>query len=1587
MSTPRPTAPVSATTLRDVLFEYTRRGWRPLLLEPGSKQTFERGWSSDPPDLDALLTRLDGRLWNVGLLLGPMSNGLVDLDLDCPEALTLADSFLPPTDAVFGRSSKPRAHRLYRCDPVPPSAAYRDVDGTMLVELRADRRLTMVPPSVHPSGEPVTWHADGAPAQVDPARLAESVRRLAAAALLARHWPTPGARQEAALALAGGLARLGWGEDAIAAFILAVAQAAQDEEADKRAAAGRDTVAKQRAGEPTTGWQRLSELVEPRVVKLVRRWLEPPVRRVGPYAFTDRGIVFVRESAHGFEERPLANFTAEIEDVLVADDGVETRRFFVLRGRVGERELPPLRVPAEKFASMTWAMEWAPLAVLHAGQATRDRVREAIQLASLDAPERRVFTHSGWRLLDGRWCFLHAGGALDANGPVEGVQVELPDELARYTVAAPPDRATLEAAVRFVWDTLPTVTPTAYAALFGALTTAPLTTLIDVDACLWCVGQTGLFKTSVVSVLLNLYGAFPPTTAPASFESTANYLEKIAFLAKDLPLLVDDVRPPQTAAEAAEWRRKIERLVRAVGNRAGRGRMAGDTSLLHGTPPRSFVVVTAEDDPAGSSTVGRTLIVRFAPGTVDTGTLAAWQRDPTPLQLAGAGYLQFLATLLDQRGPAAFRALRDQQRIPQLPAGVHPRLPQTLRHLLTGWTLFAWFATQSGAVPEEEAEQRLAAVAEQLVHHAVETAAAVRAERPSHRFVLALGDLLASRRAHLDGRAGTAPPDAEALGWVRGEDGTLYPRGERIGWADDVGLYLIPAAAHAQVRKLLHERGETFAVSSRTLLEALARDRYLLPSNRSDNRRTLVIKVEGQAVTVWPLDRAAVAAAWTGAHPDPDDPTTPPVTPVTPVTPNPDSQTDRENVPGPAARTDTLQTPSPHIWGNSGNSGNQPHRDADFAVTPNTAIGDVRVTVGVTESNPRPNDAHRLPQRLPLLPAPTPWGNRKDGAHPHADGATSEQVTPVTPVTPNTPRGGYSVSAGIPAIPFTVLTSASDGHLLDRLGKLVALDLETVGLDPYQGRIRLVAISDGTTTLLLDAAPLGAQLPQLLRRAFADRTVVLHHGAFDLGWLLVHGLPLPHQCRDTMLEALLLDAGQRLHDRRAFALATLAADHLGLVLDKTLQTSDWSGELSDAQLAYAARDAWVTVTLAEQLTPQLAERGLTAVADVENRALPFVAWLRTTGVPWDAAAWDTAVAAAEQAKIEAEAALRQLLPPDGLFGATVNLDSPKQLKQALAALGLDLPDTADETLSLADHPVAAALRRYRAAAKLVSSYGRDWATRHPVTGRVHPDWQQLGAATGRMACRDPNVQQLPREGGFRRAVAAPPGRVLVKADYSQIELRVAAELSGDPQLRAAFQRGEDVHTATARLVLGVAEPTKADRQKAKALNFGLLYGMSAEGFRRQAARDYGVLLTPEDAQRLRERFFAVYRGLRAWQRQARGDEPTDVRTRLGRLRVGVDKLTTKLNTPVQGTAADGLKCALALLWEQRQRLGSAVPVVVCHDEIVFECDTAEAEHVAAVLERLMVRGMQRVLRKIPVAVEVAVCRDWSGTPLVGGDAR
>ncbi len=218
---------------------------------------------------------------------------------------------------------------------------------------------------------------------------------------------------------------------------------------------------------------------------------------------------------------------------------------------------------------------------------------------------------------------------------------------------------------------------------------------------------------------------------------------------------------------------------------------------------------------------------------------------------------------------------------------------------------------------------------------------------------------------------------------------------------------------------------------------------------------------------------------------------------------------------------------------------------------------------------------------------------------------------------------------------------------------------------------------------------------------------------------------------------------------------------------------------------------------------------------------------------------------------------------------------------------MDLPDTREATLSgHRDHPLVAKLLQYRQAAKRASTYGKEWTEYlNPATSRIHPSWQQIGTETGRMACRKPNLQQVPRDPALRRAFRAPEGRVLLKADFSQIELRIAAAIAREGRMLGAFGEGKDLHALTAALVLGkpLEEVGKEDRQLAKALNFGLLYGLGAEGLRRYALTAYGVKMAPEEAQRLREAFFRAYPALKRWHRSQPEGE-VEVRTLLGRRR-------------------------------------------------------------------------------------------------------
>jgi DNA polymerase-1 len=551
---------------------------------------------------------------------------------------------------------------------------------------------------------------------------------------------------------------------------------------------------------------------------------------------------------------------------------------------------------------------------------------------------------------------------------------------------------------------------------------------------------------------------------------------------------------------------------------------------------------------------------------------------------------------------------------------------------------------------------------------------------------------------------------------------------------------------------------------------------------------------------------------------------------------------------------------------------------------------------------------------------------------------------------------------------------------------LLALDLETTGLDPRKDFIRLLSLATKTRTYIVDCQSVD---PAGLFPILAEVTLIAHNALFDLGFLSSLGF-VPGKVADTMILSQLVYAGSKAQPLKrgqtSHSVDSVVKRDLGLELDKAHQNSNWGATLTPEMIEYAVRDVEVLLPLYEALKTKIEKAGLAYVAEIEHRALPAVVWMSSGGVSIDADGWRE-----HARKTQADAARLQdelnALAPKHPDSKAWNFGSHQQVQKAAKLLGVDLPNTRDETLALhaREHEFVATLREYRRASKLASTYGAGWLeSGYHHDGRIYASWRQLRAATGRMACDHPNLQNIPRSGSLRSYIRAPEGRVLVIADYSQIELRIAAKISGDEEILSAYTEGWDLHTLTARSLISREEVTQDDRKLAKAVNFGLLYGMGAKGLRSYALRSYGVELSLEEAALYRRRFFQTYPGLKSWhddERRAWQRGGTETRTLTGRRRMDVQRLTDRLNAPVQGTAADGLKLALALLWERRTECPGAEPIIACHDEVVVECDEDRGEEAKRWLEKAMIEGMEAVLHSMdevdaPVEVEARIARSW-----------
>ncbi len=538
-------------------------------------------------------------------------------------------------------------------------------------------------------------------------------------------------------------------------------------------------------------------------------------------------------------------------------------------------------------------------------------------------------------------------------------------------------------------------------------------------------------------------------------------------------------------------------------------------------------------------------------------------------------------------------------------------------------------------------------------------------------------------------------------------------------------------------------------------------------------------------------------------------------------------------------------------------------------------------------------------------------------------------------------------------------------------------------------RIRLVQLGGKEDIFILDLFDLGEEGVMFLRELLSNKGIVGHNLKFDLKYLYSYGIE-PYAVFDTMI------ASQLLGDTDKHSLQRVAMHYLGQVLDKALQASNWGQPfLGKEQLEYAALDVKVVRDLFYIFLKRLNETRhreelllktrtsrvfglLNPVAIVEMAFVQETAKLELNGIPVDKVELER--------KLREQEKLLQKKVMDFMVKYRVDPMSPKQVGELLTKrFGLDLPrtekgnvSTDDKVLSeYASHPVVSELLEIRGMKKIIEKLQE---IRERVKGgRVYPEFKQIGAVTGRMASMNPNVQNIPRN--LRSIFMAEEGNVFVIADFSQIELRIASEYVGEERMIQAFRQGKDLHRYTASIFLGKPEEeiTKEERQLAKAVNFGLIYGISAKGLV-EYAKTYGIDLTLESAQRIRESFFEYYTAFKVWHEKVKKElkEYKESRgyTLLGRPYIA-HTFPDAVNYPIQGTGADLLKLSVLMFDAELRREGLKAKVVnLVHDEILVECKEEEAELIKELLRKAMVHAGKVILKQVPVEVEIFINKRW-----------
>lgn len=530
---------------------------------------------------------------------------------------------------------------------------------------------------------------------------------------------------------------------------------------------------------------------------------------------------------NGSFERLLCNFVPWITAEITLDDGAETTTWIRMRGiHESGRPLPEIELSAAELAGFNWlAQRWGMDCILEVGKTVKDCVRHAIQTTAAGAEKKTVYAVTGWKNINGKWIYLMPGD--------EEITVNLPDKMSGYVMERKCDPLDIQTAASLLWQSV--APEEIMLPLLSFTFLSPLNHFLKAAGCeskfvLFLVGKTGSRKSTLAALMLSFFGKFTASELPLSFRDTSNSILHNAFSLKDVLTVIDDLHP-SSRQEEQKMNGTAQAVMRAYGDRTGKGRLRADSTPMESRPPQGNAIITAEFAPdIGESGTARYFALELKEKDVDLETLTAFQKEAAngTLQRCMFAYTEWLreSFLFSDESVQKFQKYlhsrflfyRDSFRSNGIHC--HGRVPETVAHLQIGMEFLLRFLCERGGFAEEWCKGIAERFQKILFSLAAKQAESIDEDKPTHVFIRKLFSLLESNQAHLLSRN-----DAGELGF-----------GTYIGYQDEEFLYLYNEVAHKLVRKFCEEQGENFSVSSKSLLKAMAEEGLIEPGTKQNTR-------------------------------------------------------------------------------------------------------------------------------------------------------------------------------------------------------------------------------------------------------------------------------------------------------------------------------------------------------------------------------------------------------------------------------------------------------------------------------------------------------------------------------------------------------------------------------------------------------------------------------------------------------------------------------------------------------------------------------------------------------------------------------